>query len=97
MVIKQIISQHLHQIFGEDATLYLEVDKYGTKYAILDSITTVDVKATLVDLKTGKTIWFGAERIEEGTTNNNSNLVVALIGSAIIQVMNSATDAHNWL
>lgn len=41
--------EKLHQIFGNDAVLYITVTEYGTSYQILDSVTTVSAKARLVD------------------------------------------------
>ena len=46
--------EKLHEIFGNDAVLYITVTEYGTSYQILDSVTTVSAKARLVDSRNGK-------------------------------------------
>lgn len=51
--------EKLHQIFGNDAVLYITVTEYGTSYQILDSVTTVSAKARLVDSRNGKRVVVG--------------------------------------
>lgn len=51
--------EKLHQIFGNDAVLYITVTEYGTSYQILDSVTTVSAKARLVDSRKRVVVGFG--------------------------------------
>lgn len=67
--------EKLHQIFGNDAVLYITVTEYGTSYQILDSVTTVSAKARLVDSRNGKELWSGSASIREGSNNSNSGTV----------------------
>lgn len=67
--------EKLHQIFGNDAVLYITVTEYGTSYQILDSVTTVSAKARLVDSRNGKELWSGSASIREGSNNSNSGLL----------------------
>lgn len=86
----------LHQIFGADAAMYLDVEKYGTEYKVFDSITTVSIRGKLVDLKTGTTLWEGAVQIHDGNNQQNGNVWAQLITAAITQIVNSTTDkAYN--
>ncbi|HGM2808414.1 TPA: DUF799 domain-containing protein, partial [Neisseria gonorrhoeae] len=84
--------EKLHQIFGNDAVLYITVTEYGTSYQILDSVTTVSAKARLVDSRNGKELWSGSASIREGSNNSNSGLLGALVGAVVNQIANSLTD-----
>lgn len=85
----------LNQIFGADAGLYITVKEYGTSYMLISSETVVTASATLVDLKTGTTLWTGSARAssEEGNSGNNGGLVGMLITAAVKQIINTSTDA----
>ncbi|BAQ75549.1 MULTISPECIES: DUF799 domain-containing protein [Pseudomonas] len=85
----------LNEIFGADAGLYITVKEYGTSYMLISSETVVTASATLVDLKTGTTLWTGSARAssEEGNNGNNGGLVGMLITAAVKQIINTTTDA----
>ncbi|WOE77385.1 DUF799 domain-containing protein [Pseudomonas protegens] len=85
----------LNEIFGADAGLYITVKEYGTSYMLISSETVVTASATLVDLKTGTTLWTGSARAssEEGNSGNNGGLVGMLITAAVKQIINTSTDA----
>ncbi|PYY87033.1 hypothetical protein DNK59_10870 [Pseudomonas sp. TKO26] len=85
----------LNEIFGADAGLYITVKEYGTSYMLISSQTVVTATATLVDLKTGTTLWTGSARAssEEGNNGNSGGLVGMLITAAVKQIINTSTDA----
>ena len=85
----------LNEIFGADAGLYITVKEYGTSYMLISSATVLTASATLVDLKTGTTLWTGSARAssEEGNNGNNGGLVGMLITAAVKQIINTSTDA----
>ncbi|POA57291.1 MULTISPECIES: DUF799 domain-containing protein [unclassified Pseudomonas] len=84
----------LNEIFGADAGLYITVKEYGTSYMLISSETAVTASATLVDLKTGTTLWTGSARASSEEGNNNSGgLVGMLITAAVKQIVNTSTDA----
>ncbi len=84
----------LNEIFGADAGLYITVKEYGTSYMLISSETAVTASATLVDLKTGTTLWTGTARASSEEGNNNSGgLVGMLITAAVKQIINTSTDA----
>jgi hypothetical protein len=93
--IQDVPFQKLREIFGADAALYVTVNEYGTKYMVLDSASIVSVTASLVDLKTGKTLWEGTASASnsEGGNNSGGGLVGMLVAAAVKQVLNTALDA----
>lgn len=84
----------LHEIFGADAALYIEITEYGTRYMVLSSATRVTAKAKLIDLKTGTTLWSGAATAsnDEGNNNSGGGLVGMLVTAAVKQIVNTASE-----
>ena len=82
----------IHEIFGADAILYINVNEYGTSYKLFDSVTTVELEGKLVDLRNGKTLWEGTGRYSEGTTNQNDGALTALLKAAISQIIDTSKD-----
>lgn len=84
----------LHEIFGADAALYLEVTEYGASYQLIASEVAVTAKARLVDLRDGRLLWDGSARASsaEQQNNNGGGLIGLLVAAAVEQIMNSLTD-----
>ena len=55
----------VRDVVGADAVLYITVREYGTKYLLIDSSTTVQSTAKLVNTWTGTTLWAGEGRAQE--------------------------------
>lgn len=85
------------EITGADAVMYLDLKQYGSKYVVIDSFTTVEVLAKLVDTRTGILLWEGRGFAQVSSNDRSSgNLFVNLVAAAIGQVINKKTDAgHN--
>lgn len=82
----------LHSIFGHDAVLYVTVKEYGTKYQVLQSVTTVRAEAKLVDAHTGKELWSGSAVASDAGQKSNNNILAALLGAIIDQVVGTLGD-----
>jgi hypothetical protein len=84
----------LREIFGADAGLYISVEKYGSSYQILDSVTIVAATAKLVDLRDGSTLWEGRAQASSAENQNNSGggLLGMLVTAAVKQVLNQVND-----
>ena len=92
--IHQLPTNKLHDIFGADAALYVTVSDYGTRYMVISSATIVTAKASLVDLRSGKTLWTGAATASSQENQNNSGggLIGLLITAAVNQIISSVQD-----
>lgn len=89
-----VSANKLKEIFGADAALYITINKYGTTYMIIDSVTEVTANAKLVDLKTGKVLWTGlASASSSESSNSGGGLIAVLVTAAIKQIANSVMDA----
>jgi hypothetical protein len=92
--IQQVPLAKLYEVFGADAVLYITIEKYGSKYQIIGSYTYVFVRATIVDCRTGTTLWSGRAQLNY-SGDSSSSLQEALIKAILSQVLNKVTDqAH---
>ncbi len=83
------------EILGADAVLYVTLLQYGSKYQVINSATTVQVKARLVDTRTGLLLWEGTGMAQQNS-GGSGNIFADLIAAAITQAVNSGTDsAHD--
>jgi hypothetical protein len=84
------------EIIGADSVLYVTLKKYGSKYEVISSVTTVSADAKLVDVKTGLTLWEGSVVTQQSSGDSGGGVIGALITAAVTQIVNSSTDpAHD--
>ena len=80
-------------VTGADAVLYPILKEYGSKYVLLDSMTTVSVSAVLVDARSGETLWSNQARLQMSSNGNNTGgLLAMMVGAIVSQIINSTTD-----
>lgn len=83
----------LHAIFNNDAVLYITVKDYGTRYQLIQSVTTVHADAKLVDAKSGRELWQGSVTASDAAEkSNNSTIFGALIGAVVDQIAGTLLD-----
>ena len=92
--IHQLPIDKLHEIFGADSALYINVRQYGTSYAVIMSETRVTAEGKLVDLRSGKTLWAGSATASSNEGNNNSGggLIGMLITAAVTQIVETLSS-----
>jgi hypothetical protein len=84
----------LHEVFGADAVLYLNVTQYGTSYRLVDSVTTVAVEAKLVSGLTGDLLWKGSASASSAEQQNQQQggLVGMLFTAVVKQIISTIKD-----
>ncbi|MGN4936204.1 DUF799 domain-containing protein [Aeromonas rivipollensis] len=84
----------LHEIYGADTALYLDIKDYGTSYLVISSETVVTASARLVDLRTGKLLWEGSASASsaEQQSNSGGGLIGMLVVAVVNQIANTITD-----
>ncbi|MBS4637211.1 MULTISPECIES: DUF799 domain-containing protein [Aeromonas] len=84
----------LHEIYGADTALYLDIKEYGTSYLVISSETVVTASARLVDLRTGKLLWEGSASASSAEQQGNSGggLIGMLVVAVVNQIANTLTD-----
>ena len=90
--IHNISTAKLKEIFGADAVLYLNVNKYGSSYKVVRSDTTVSIDAKLVDLNNGMTLWQKSATATSNSGNGGGNLLVMLVSAVIEQIVSTVSD-----
>src|SRR5690554_2225524 len=81
----------LHEIFGADTALYMDVQKYGSSYAVLSSSVIVEVEASLIDLRSGAKLWEGRKAVAE-TSGSSGGLIGMLVQAVVSQIVNTLSD-----
>ncbi len=91
--IHQLPAAKLREIFGADAALYIAIKDYGTRYMLVSSAAVASAQATLVDLRSGATLWTGraGASSEEGNSGGGS-ILAQLVAAAIMQIVRSAQE-----
>lgn len=88
--ILNIPTDRIRKIFGADAILYINIDKYETKYYVIQSSTSVSAYAKLVDLRSGEKLW---DR-KVSLTSSSGGGDLALIMAIVSQIVNTISDAE---
>ncbi|WP_297575614.1 DUF799 domain-containing protein [uncultured Campylobacter sp.] len=91
--IKNIPLNKLQEIFGADSVLYINITKYGTSYAVLNSQTEVEADVILVDLKTAKILWDKQVLARSDSSNSDQGLIGMLISAVVSQIADTLSDA----
>lgn len=84
--------QKLHEVFGADAAVYIDIRRYGTDYAVINSQTRVEVAARIVDLRSGARLWDGQAWSTSSGPTSSSGLVGLLVSAFVNQVVDSVAD-----
>ncbi len=91
--ISAVPTSKLHEIFGADTALYIDIKDYGTSYMVLSSNTVVTADAKLVDLKTGQLLWKGTATASSGEQDSSSSSLVGMMVKAVVnQIAHTITD-----
>lgn len=88
--IHQLPLNKLREIFGADSALYITVTEYGSQYAVLASTITVAADASLIDLRTGTTLWSGQKKVAQ--SSGGGSLLGMLVQAVVDQIVNTLSD-----
>ncbi len=86
----------LGELFGADAILYVTINRWDAKYALLTTTVTVDFSYQIKDGETGQSLWDDKRVIVYQPQNNNSsgNPIADLIGMAINAAITKAAPNY---
>jgi len=78
----------LAKLFGADSVLYVSIERWDAKYAVISTTVTVEFKYVLKDGHTGQILWQSAQRIEYqpggiGSGNIIADLIISAVQAAI--------------
>lgn len=80
----------IRNIIGADAVLYVTIEEWGQKYVVVQSITTIQAKAKLIDTASGELIWQGTQAVSQGSGGGDP--IAMLIAAVVTQIVNSMAD-----
>lgn len=89
--------EKLREVFGADAVLYLHITDWGTRYVVIQSVTSVKVSGRLVDTATGEAIWTGEWVAQQGSGDGGGSVIGMLVMAVVAQVVNTTADAAHAL
>jgi len=91
----QVAPGKVGEITGADAVMYLDLKQYGSKFVLINSVTTVEVIAKLIDTRSGTLLWEGRGFAQQ-SGSGSGNLLADVVAAAISEAINSKADAaHN--
>ncbi len=83
----------LKEIINPDSVMYITINDWGTKYAVLASVTVVDINAKLIDANTEALLWNGSARVQyDPNQNNQAGLLGAVVGAVVGQILSKKFD-----
>lgn len=91
--IQAVNLKKIRQVYNPDAVLYINIDDYGTKFQVINSATTVSVRAKLVDAKSGDIIWTGLKRISVNSNQSGQSGFFNAVATAVVtQIKDKVKD-----
>jgi len=76
-----------------DAIMYVNINRWGQKFEIVQSRAVVDVDIRLIDSDTGTTIWESSAYAQEASNaSNGGSLLEIILGAMLGQMAGSAVD-----
>ncbi|QEL66101.1 hypothetical protein OTERR_26250 [Oryzomicrobium terrae] len=85
----------LGKMFGSDAIMYVSIERWDARYAVLSTVVTVDLAYTLKSAKTGQTLWKHREmRTFDSQAGNSGGGIAGLIAKAIVAAIEKASPRY---
>ena len=88
----QVSLAKIDEIFGADAVMYVTIQDWGQSYQVLNSKTEVEIRARMVDVKTGQQLWSGEVDVETNSSSGASEPIGAAISALLSQIFSSKTS-----
>jgi hypothetical protein len=94
-LVHQANPKRLGELFGVDTILYITIQKWDAKYAVLSTSVEVEFTYSLKSGKTGEELWKSKEAMTYVPQNNSSgNLLANLIAAAVTAGMTKAAPNY---
>ena len=82
----------IEEIIDPDAILYMTVKDWGTKYRLIDSVTTVHLVGQLIHTDTGAVLWEGEHIVQKSSSEGQSDPLGMLVAGVINQILSTFVD-----
>ncbi len=92
-LVRKADPRRLGQLFGADAVLYVTVERWDSRYMVLETTTTVKIDYRLRDTRDGKTIWRNTETMQY-TPQAGGGGIAGLVAQAIVAAIQKAAPDY---
>lgn len=76
------IGEHI----GADAVLYISIEDWGQKFQVITSVTRVEAKLRLVDVRSAELLWQATAVASQSSDAGNNGLLGAVINAVVNQI-----------
>lgn len=86
----------LRELFGADAILYVSIERWDARYAVLSTTVTVEFSYVLKNGKTGEELWSSKETMvyQPQRSNSSGNPLADLIAQAVVAAATKAAPNY---
>ncbi len=83
----------IREVVNPDAVMYITLERYGSKFQVVDSNSTVTASARLVHTKTGELLWAGkTSASQSANAGSQQGILGMIVTAAVAQAVNSSVD-----
>jgi hypothetical protein len=86
--------RRLGELFGTDTVLYISIERWDARYAILSTAVTVELTYNIKSTHTGALLWKNHQILVYSPQHNNSGGLAALIADAIAAAITKAAPNY---
>jgi hypothetical protein len=94
-LVHQADPRRLKALFGCDAALYIEINRWDSQYIVLSTTTTVEFKYVLKSCSSGEELWSGTQMLQYSPQQSNSgNPLADLVAAALVAALQKAAPNY---
>jgi hypothetical protein len=87
--------RRLGELFGADAVMYISIERWDARYAVLSTAVTVELTYTIKSAHTGEELWSNHQRVVYQPQANGGGGIAGLLANAIVAAI--AKAAPNYM
>ena len=84
----------LGELFGADAVMYISIERWDAKYAVLATSVTVELTYSLKSTHTGQELWKNHQALVYSPQKSNSGGLAGLIADAVVAAVTKAAPNY---
>lgn len=87
--------RRLGELFGADAVMYIAIERWDAKYAVLATTVTIELTYTIKSGHTGQRLWSNHQQVVYNPQQNSAGGIAGLLANAIVAAI--AKAAPNYM
>jgi hypothetical protein len=93
-LIHSVDARRLGTLFGCDAVLLININKWNSKYVVISTVTEVEFEYQLKSCKTNAVIWSNKQALQYSPQNSNGGGIAGLVAQAIVAALEKAAPSY---